>query len=79
MQSALLNPARQQTDETKRLESLAQEMDTSIQLVKAIYSEELKAIEDQAKVRTYVSVIAMRRTRLILRSLESKVPAPDMH
>ena len=79
MHSPTINPARQRAEEIKRLETLAQETDTSLNLVQAIYSEELKALEEQAKVRTFLGVIAMRRTRLILRSLESKAVALDMH
>jgi Protein of unknown function (DUF3562) len=79
MQPAASNPARQRADETNRLESLAQETETSLNLVKAIYLEELRALEKQAKVSTFVAVIAMRRTRLILRSLGSQDEALGVH
>ena len=79
MQPASSNPTRQRADEANRLESLAQETDTSLNLVKAIYSEELRALEKQAKVSTFVPVIAMRRTRLILRSLGSQDEALGVH
>lgn len=78
MQAAVLDPARQKADETTRLESLARETDTSVNLVRTIFSEELHALEQEAKVRTFVAVIAMRRTRLILKSLEAK-PVGDVH
>lgn len=77
MQPAL-NPSRLKADETTRLESLARETDTSVNLVRTIFTEELQALEQEAKVRTFLAVIAMRRTRLILKSLESN-NAADIH
>jgi Protein of unknown function (DUF3562) len=79
MDAPINSPVRQKADEAHRLEMLAQETDTSVNLVKAIYLEQLKSLEQDAKVRTFLAVIAMRRTRLILRDLESKESAVDMH
>lgn len=79
MQPAPLSPARQRADEASRLELLAQETETSVNLVKAIYSEEIRTLEEQAKVRTFVTVIAMRRTRLILQGLGAGNRVTDMH
>lgn len=78
-QTAPINPARHRADDSNRLELLAQETETSLNLVKAIFAEQLQTIENQAKVQTFVSVIAMRRTRLILKRLEAKAPAVDLY
>ncbi len=73
------NAAQSRKDEVTRLESLAQETDTSLNLVKAIYTEELEALEQQARIRTYLTVIAMRRTRLILQDLEVGTESRSSH
>ncbi len=77
LQTPSLTPG--QKDEATRLESLARETDTSINLVKAIYSEELQALEQQARIRTYLSVIAMRRTRLKLQDLDGSAGELEIH
>lgn len=69
----------QRADETTRLESLAQETDTALNLVKTIYTEELHALESQARIRTFLSVIAMRRTRMILQHLDSSAEQLEVH
>jgi hypothetical protein len=79
MEPVTVNPARQRADESGSLETLATETDTSLNLVKQIYTEELQALEKDAKVRTFMKVIAMRRTRQILQSLESRIPGADVH
>jgi len=79
MEPVTVNPAKQRADESASLETLASETDTSLNLVKQIYTEELEALKKDAKVRTFMKVIAMRRTRQILQSLESRSPAPDVH
>jgi hypothetical protein len=77
LQTAILTPG--QKDEAARLESLAQETETSVNLVKAIYSEELQALEQQARIRTFLTVIAMRRTRLILQNLDGSAAQLEVH
>lgn len=79
MESTPVNPAKQRNDENASLETLASETDTSINLVKQIYTEELQSLERDAKVRTFMKVIAIRRTRQILQSLESRSTAADVH
>lgn len=69
----------QRSDETSRLESLAQETGTALHLVKAIYSDELLALEHDARIRTYLSVIAMRRTRMILQHLDGSAAEAEVH
>ena len=79
MEPVTANPARQRADESGSLETLAAETDTSLNLVNQIYTEELQALEKDAKVRNFMKVIAMRRTRQILQSLESRNPGADVH
>lgn len=78
MQPANQTPA-QRADEATRLESLAQETDTALHLVKAIYSDELRALESQARIRTFLTVIAMRRTRIILQHLDGDAEHLEVH
>jgi len=75
----LISPAQSQKDEVQRLESLAHDTDTSLNLVKAIYTEELQALEQQARIRTFLTVIAMRRTRLILQDLDGSAESLNSH
>jgi hypothetical protein len=51
------------------ISSLAEEMDTSTDLVRTLYEEEVAHLNEQAKVKQFVSVIATRLVRRRLRDL----------
>lgn len=70
---------RKANDERSSLETLARETDTAFNLVQAIYQEELEALAAQAKVTTYVRLLAMRRTRLVVQALDGKHVPEDIH
>ena len=53
------------------ISSLATELDTSTDLVRALYEEELANLNEQAKVKQFVSVIATRLVRRRLRDLSA--------
>jgi hypothetical protein len=53
------------------ISSLAKEMDTSTELVRTLYEEELANLNEQAKVKQFVSVIATRLVRRRLRDLST--------
>jgi hypothetical protein len=51
------------------IEAIAREMDVSIERVRAIYESECSRLDADARVKTYVSVIA---TRLVKNALQAK-------
>jgi Protein of unknown function (DUF3562) len=51
------------------ISSLAEEMATSTDLVRTLYEEEVAHLNEQAKVKQFVSVIATRLVRRRLRDL----------
>lgn len=51
------------------IEALAREMDVSIEHVRAIYESECSKLDADARVKTFVSVIA---TRLVRNALQAK-------
>jgi uncharacterized protein DUF3562 len=48
-------------------ESLAQETDTSVDLVRQIYEQERSSLASEAKITQYLDVLASRRVKLLLR------------
>ena len=58
-------PRAAQSD-ARLAESIAQETNTPIEVVKTIYDEEFDAIAASAKITQYVGVIASRRVKLRL-------------
>jgi hypothetical protein len=48
-------------------EDIAKETATDVELVQKIYKEELTTLATEAKIIQYLSVIASRRVRLMLR------------
>jgi hypothetical protein len=48
-------------------EAIAKETDTSIEVVKEIYEQELSTLSSDAKITQYLGVLASRRVRMILR------------
>ena len=51
---------------SKLAESIANETDTPIEVVRTIYDEEFSALAAHAKIKQYVGVIASRRVKLRL-------------
>ena len=48
-------------------EAIAKETDTSVDVVKKIYEQELTTLSNDAKITQYLGVLASRRVRLKLR------------
>lgn len=48
-------------------EAIARETETSIDVVKEIYEQELTTLASDAKITQYLGVLASRRVRMILR------------
>lgn len=48
-------------------EAIARETETSIDVVKEIYEQELTTLAGDAKITQYLGVLASRRVRMILR------------
>jgi hypothetical protein len=61
------------TDAQKRdeasVDAIARETETSVDVVKVLYEEEIQALTAQARVKQFVTVIAMKRVKQQLRSL----------
>ena len=51
--------------------AIAKETATSVEIVKALYEEEVTALDAQAKVKQFVGVIATKRVKQQLRELGS--------
>jgi hypothetical protein len=67
--SHALQPKSGSTEAT--ISSLAKETDTSTDLVRTLYEEELAHLNEQAKVKQFVAVIATRLVRRRLRDLSA--------
>lgn len=48
-------------------EAIAKETETSVEVVKKIYEQEMSALASDAKITQYLGVLAGRRVRLLLR------------
>lgn len=58
-----IEPTVSATKHEHIIEALAREMDVSIERVRAIYESECSRLDADARVKTYVSVIASRLVR----------------
>ena len=58
------------------LEALAEETGTSIDLVRALYEEEVTLLSSQATITQFIGVIASQRVKRQLRSVESHGQRP---
>jgi hypothetical protein len=58
-----IEPTISATKHEQIIEALAKEMDVSIERVRAIYESECSRLDADARVKTYVSVIATRLVR----------------
>ena len=56
-------------DNVQPIAELARETDTPIEQVAEIYASESAELERTARIKTFVGVLAARRTRIILNSL----------
>jgi hypothetical protein len=61
------------TDAQKRdeasVDAIARETETSVDVVKVLYQEEIQALTAQARVKQFVTVLAMKRVKQQLRAL----------
>lgn len=61
------------TDAQKRdeasVDAIARETETSADVVKVLYEEELQALNSKARVKQFVTVLAMKRVKQQLRDL----------
>lgn len=48
-------------------ETIAKETETSVEVVKEIYQQELSVLATDAKITQYLGVLASRRVRMLLR------------
>ena len=55
----------------RAINALAKETETSVDLVRTLYLEEVSALNEQAKVTQYVGVIATRIVRQRLREISA--------
>ena len=51
--------------------AIARETETSVDLVKALYDEEVAALDAEAKVKTFIGVIATKKVKQQLRELRA--------
>jgi len=69
MRNSLLDTTPKSVDSRSTAATLAEETDTSVDLAEEIFKQELAALQSVATVHTFVSLIAVRRTKALLRSL----------
>jgi hypothetical protein len=64
-----IEPTTSSSKHEQIIEALAKEMDVAIERVREIYESECSRLDADARVKTYVSVIA---TRLVRNALQAK-------
>ena len=64
-----LEPVQSKSNDTL-VDTIARETATSTDIVKALYEEEVAVLTEHATVRQFIGVIATRRVRQQLRSLQ---------
>lgn len=64
---ALLKTASTARNDVLATETIAKETETSVELVKEIYQQEITALASDAKITQYLGVLASRRVRMLLR------------
>ena len=65
-----LEPVQSKANEAS-VDTIARETETSADLVKALYEEEVAALTANATVRQFIGVIATKRVKQQLRSLHN--------
>jgi hypothetical protein len=63
-----IDPKTSSAKHEQIIEALAKEMDVSVEQVRAIYESECSRLDADARVKTYVSVIATRLVRNVLQA-----------
>lgn len=63
-----LEPAQTKANEAT-VATIAKDTETSLDIVKALYEEECAALGAEAKVKTFIGVIATRNVKRYLRNL----------
>jgi len=61
-------PSASATKHDQIIEAIARETDVSVERVRQVYEHECSRLDADARVKTYVSVIATRLTRNVLQS-----------
>ena len=64
---ALIKPSSTARNDVLATETIAKETETSVEVVKEIYQQELSALATDAKITQYLGVLASRRVRMLLR------------
>lgn len=64
--AALIQTASNKNDRSYT-EAIARETETDVEVVQKIYREELSLLATDAKITQYLSVLASRRVRMLLR------------
>ena len=64
---ALLKASSTARNDVLATETIAKETDTSVEVVKEIYEQEMSALATDAKITQYLGVLASRRVRMLLR------------
>lgn len=72
-----LEPAQSKSNDATVV-AIANDTETSLDVVKALYAEECAALSEKARVKTFVGVIATRNVKRYLRKLSSGTPAVNM-
>jgi hypothetical protein len=65
-----LGPVQAKSNEAF-VSAIARETDTSVDLVRTLYEEEVAALAERATVRQFIGVIATKRVRQQLRAIGS--------
>lgn len=64
---AYMKPSSTAKNDGLVTEAIAKETATDVEVVKAIYQQELSALASDAKITQYLGVLASRRVRMLLR------------
>ena len=64
---SLLKPSSTAKNDVLATEAIAKETETSVEVVKEIYEQEMSALASEAKITQYLGVLASRRVRMLLR------------
>jgi hypothetical protein len=65
--AALIQSSKTAKNDQAVTEAIAKETDTSVDVVKEIYEQELTTLSSDAKITQYLGVLASRRVRMKLR------------
>ncbi len=74
--AASFQPVPKSGDLLQKIRHLAEEMQVPIDEIEQIYSNELHRLEAEARIQSFVGVLAIKRTRTILRVKKERSPRP---